>query len=366
MVADNTIVNVVVNLGFSEDARKKALVEQGIAISTCAQSLTLDLQSLSCEARKALALAQVRDSSGKQTLSFCLAFLDIKYRKIGYEVYHADIFPTNVAEWETVLLAFATLCSVQDALIPVWEEDIRLENEANQASNESRRQREAAEGKAMKEQKQARHDATLLTYAEDFLSNDKMRAETITDKSATLSYKKAARGFYDADLAFDSNSPVYAEAVRRRDADLLAKVEAERVEKAAAAKVAAERREWILAHGSDYLKKTHAAGYNCQRVYVTERAALEYPDYALDFRNEADWKARACPSEVMLEEALRVNGRVVWMTAPGATLRKAWNLECRKENYKETDPFSQCEVVVVRFLGQYDLVKKSDTAPVLA
>ena len=83
----------------------------------------------------------------------------------------------------------------------------------------------------------------------------------------------------------------------------------------------AERLAWIEAHGSDYLQRAVKLGYNCQRQYVTERVTKEFPGYALDFDNNANWKNRSCPSMAALEEVERLieaghDAKVVWLTEP--------------------------------------------------
>lgn len=102
-----------------------------------------------------------------------------------------------------------------------------------------------------------------------------------------------------------------------------------------------ERRAWALAHGSPRLRKCVEAGYDCQRLYVFERAALEHPAYVVDFDDKATWKSRSGPSEAALDEAARVGGEIIWLTS------------LPDEDY--VDP---CEAVVIReYLGKYDLVK---------
>ena len=88
-----------------------------------------------------------------------------------------------------------------------------------------------------------------------------------------------------------------------------------------------EKKRWIAEHGSDHLKTALAEGYDCQRLYLAERAAQEFPGYEVDFRRQAwVWEECACPSPQALEEARRVGGRVVriiekvapdgWSTCP--------------------------------------------------
>jgi len=112
----------------------------------------------------------------------------------------------------------------------------------------------------------------------------------------------------------------------------------------------AERRAWALEHGSPRLRKCVEGGYDCQRLYVTERAAIERPGYAVDFDDKAAWKDRSGPSEAALDEAERVKGCVVWLTrfpAPAGA------------DQDRCDEDEACEAVVIReYLGKYDLIKR--------
>ncbi|MEW5952608.1 MAG: hypothetical protein AB1815_02460 [Bacillota bacterium] len=147
----------------------------------------------------------------------------------------------------------------------------------------------------------------------------------------------------------------YAERQARDEAaraKQLAREEAFRAERQARE---AEKAAWIAAHGSDYLKRAAALGYDCQRQYVTERAAREVPGFILDFHDRAEWKSRACPSEEALGqvEALLEQGfqaEVVWLTRPA-------DAEPDNENFDPYQGFEPCEAVVVsNYLGKYTLV----------
>jgi hypothetical protein len=112
-----------------------------------------------------------------------------------------------------------------------------------------------------------------------------------------------------------------------------------------------EKRTWIEQHGSDFLRKACLqAGHDCQRRYAIERAALEYPGYTVDFDDAAGWKARACPGEMALDEALAVGGDVVWLTSrPSAEVG----------DWPEEEYWEPCEAVVIqKYLGRYDLVRE--------
>ncbi len=96
--------------------------------------------------------------------------------------------------------------------------------------------------------------------------------------------------------------------------------EAQQREKAAAAEE--EKRRWADAHGSDHLKRALDRGHNSQRLYVTERAALEAPGFAVDFSDNAKWRSRATPSVAALDAADAADkldvgaAKIVWLTSP--------------------------------------------------
>ena len=132
-------------------------------------------------------------------------------------------------------------------------------------------------------------------------------------------------------------------------------------EAAKAAKLA-EKLAWCAAHGSDQLRRGVAAGYNCQRLYVIERAKLEAPGFTVDFQNGAEWSARACPSLKALDMAAAADllklgeSEVVWLTAPAVNSAPIDTDSI--EDDTEGDDFDPCEAVVIReYLGKYDLVK---------
>jgi DNA segregation ATPase FtsK/SpoIIIE-like protein len=149
------------------------------------------------------------------------------------------------------------------------------------------------------------------------------------------------------------------EEIQRKERE--AAQEKERAEHAAVIRAEKERLEkekldWIFKHGSEYLQRAVKLGYNCQRQYVTERAAKEFPGYALDFDNNANWKNRSCPSMAALDEVERLiqqgyDAKVVWLTEPA--------YEITDEEYYAEGPFEPCEAVaVIDYLGKYDLVKE--------
>lgn len=119
---------------------------------------------------------------------------------------------------------------------------------------------------------------------------------------------------------------IRAENERKQAAERAAADEHWRQSEAEKASAEAEKAAWIAAHGSARLKRAHAAGYDCGRLYLRERAAVEYPGFTLDYENAAAWKRRACPSERALNIETETRAAhpeadevyIVWMTAPPA------------------------------------------------
>lgn len=120
------------------------------------------------------------------------------------------------------------------------------------------------------------------------------------------------------------------------------------------ARFEAERETWTAAHGSAHLRRCRDAGYDCLRLYATERAALEAPGFVVDFGDKAEWSARSCPSAAAMDavDEARAGGlsdpTVVWLKSPPQARADPW----------QDDEFEPCEAVVVRkWLYRYDLVK---------
>jgi hypothetical protein len=213
-------------------------------------------------------------------------------------------------------------------------------------------------GRACAEAARATHIATHEPKLRDRMA----QMQKIWDEGGA--YFSGTLGLYDGDKL----CPSFAEAkalqdklVAREHERETAKRAAEAVEEAAdsAARAATkallniDKREWIEAHGSDFLKKAVGADYNCQRAYVSERAALEFPGYVVDFQDNANWDSRACPSEKALDEALRVKGTAVWLTSP------AQDEAPHRDDDDYEGRYESCEaVVIIDYLSKYDLVRE--------
>ena len=120
-----------------------------------------------------------------------------------------------------------------------------------------------------------------------------------------------------------------------------------------------EMARWITEHGSERLKTAFQRKYRVTGSYVRERAALEFPGFAVDLSDKAQWQVRANPSEHALDaetgalETLeRISGwpaevRIVWLTRD----------EHGRELGGKGEALPKREVVVVsNYLGFYDLI----------
>ncbi len=150
-------------------------------------------------------------------------------------------------------------------------------------------------------------------------------------RAAVKAYREA-RPIWKARNAVAQAAQAAAAAERKAQAEI--KAQAER-----AAVIA-----WADEHGSDYLKRALAAGHDCSRLYWIERAAVEYPDYVLDYEKHLETRSRSCPSLAGLDERDAVlaahpdaKAEIEWITAPGRDRKPA-------EDY---DEFEECEGVVV-------------------
>ena len=111
---------------------------------------------------------------------------------------------------------------------------------------------------------------------------------------------------------------------------------------------AAEKMTWIEENGSDHLKKA-AVNYNCHRLYLSERGAIELPGFVADWDDNAQWGECACPTMEALNflELLPDECQIVW-------------IKCRHDADREYDEErEEGEAIVYRsYLGsKYDLIR---------
>jgi hypothetical protein len=121
-------------------------------------------------------------------------------------------------------------------------------------------------------------------------------------------------------------------------------------EKASKERYESEKREWILACGSQYLKDCLEMGVKANLEYVAERATLEFPGFTVDYADAAEWGERVSPTGESLQTLKKLRmatpeSEIVWLTCPAM------------ERNESTEGFEPCEAIIIRkYLGKYDLV----------
>lgn len=146
------------------------------------------------------------------------------------------------------------------------------------------------------------------------------------------------------------------EALLRRAQELIRRlscareaVEEARKEAQAAAREE-EKRLWIQEFGSERLKKAYSGGYECTRLYVTERAEKEFPDFILDFKKLLEWRRRANPTEKALTLLDQYpDGKIVWVTS-----RHDHDHDSDEHAYYDGE---EAFVLTFDYLGKYTLLK---------
>jgi len=135
------------------------------------------------------------------------------------------------------------------------------------------------------------------------------------------------------------------------EANLERRKSREALEKEAGIRRRKEKLDWIEQFGSGHLQRAFRLDYDCQRKYVEERSAKEFPDYILDFDDDLDYEERVCPSEVSLRiiEPLIEKGysaQVVWVTPESDSYY----------DYEDESSSDEYEAVLIRFyLDRYQL-----------
>lgn len=122
-----------------------------------------------------------------------------------------------------------------------------------------------------------------------------------------------------------------------------------------------EMEEWVQIHGSKRLRAAVDREYKANTTYAMERAASEMPEFWVDTADDAGWGERSDPSEEalllesavqkhMAEHELDLETRIVWLTEPPRSL----------ERWLEDELEAQEAIVVIGYLGRYDLVMPID------
>lgn len=214
----------------------------------------------------------------------------------------SELVPESPEDWETVITAWSA-------------NQERYAAEARKAYDEDRAQR-MAEACQELEERLARSDSGFLNGT---------RAQTHQPKSPYFTYQGLPDYPRYVELLRQYNRRL--EALQRKEAAADEEARQRRLQEAEAERAEREVRRleklaWVAEHGGEHLRRAVEAGYDCQRLYVSERAAQEYPEYQLDFDEELSYKSRNCPSPEALEESLKLadrglEARVVWADPEG-------------------------------------------------
>lgn len=144
-----------------------------------------------------------------------------------------------------------------------------------------------------------------------------------------------------------------AEEERKKEAERKAREAQERAQKEREKAQRQAREEWILAHGSERLKKGHQMGYSCTGLFEKEFAAFYFPDAECDWHEEARWKERRCPSLEALRRVEEYAQRfpewgfeIVWLTSPPRPFGM------NEEDYGARESqFEPCEAIAIKIPG---------------
>jgi len=290
-----------VKLEVSQSARSEYAVRTGNAYKDIDQYM-LDLQAMDPEQRKIVLAVLVLPS------------YEGEIRYMGqYTHFVADRVPESAEGWVAIAEAYATHLVLVNA-----------ERAAQEQAVKTRKAGRIAEWQEKILALEPADDAALLVHYDKghgyFLSPPEGRPEEWIPRQEALI--KRARKLFEAQQEAENAQKHAAQGAKEAD-----------------------RLSWIAEHGSAFLKKAVGAGYDCQRRYVGERAAIEHPTAIVDFDDNGEWKSRSCPSEEALDLALKLGGEVVWLT--------------RLSHGKDDDgwDFDPCQAVVVRkYLGKYDVI----------
>lgn len=109
-----------------------------------------------------------------------------------------------------------------------------------------------------------------------------------------------------------------------------------------------DKKDWINNYGSQFLKDAFGEGYNCQRLYATERAIKEFPEFSIDFDDELSIKDRPLPSQKALYESLEIK-------KAGYDCDVSWTPRT-SDGYDYEDEGAEI-ICIYNYLGKYLLYK---------
>lgn len=307
------MTTVTVEWALSKNAALEVFAQRG-AKPGIVQSSTIELGPLSVEQRRVL-LAQAYNPGADK-----LGIVNIHGQKSGTTSYPPDL---STKDYPVEFDAEPTVAQIVDAIAQL----------AAMAAAQKAKAEEAIAREAIRFAKQKEDEARV--------KSDLKQIEATLDLAAARAY------------ALPDDNPRLKSRKEAAINSIYSKIED------------AKKADWITAHGSDHLRRAHAADYDCQRLYVVERAAIEAPGWIVDYNNTGDEKARACPSMAALDiaDAAKpiadqfVSGYlnspvVVWLTDEPTSEAKSDRCEWDEE------PFAPREAVRMRgYLGKYDLYK---------
>jgi hypothetical protein len=309
------VLPLVVHIGLSDKARTDHAVATGVVYSPKTR-LEMPFTSFSESTRTrlldVLGLPSELDRAENGRLGYFLTWVPTGGVGGVDNSFAAPIVPQSEEDWIKVAEAY----SARRQEVVAQLETMQAERREHDAAERERRSEQVDAQLARME---ALDDEKFLTAYGDGDTHLRIQVYTGEQGGRLGSLQKRL------DMLVDARRAKQEIAARRREAD---------------------RSVWIAEHGSDYLKRATAQGYDCQRRYITERAELEHPGYMVDFDSRAAWKDRTCPSETALDLAEKDHGSVVWLTDPPFP-------PYDPENGETWEP---CEAVVIDFLG-YDLIR---------
>lgn len=285
---------------YTADAVKKAFVEQGQSLPREGR-VEVDLEELAAKTRQALLdLGKVEfgeeglvGTAGMNPSKRYVALTFVRYGGYTEDVRHVEV--SSAPEGPKDIDRLVAQCArVEDELLS----DLRAKAKAH-AYEALKQARETLEKVRAKPKERTHHEAAA--FARSLLHSFDNRYAALVPQQL-----KDERDVLEAEAR-----ALWGEIERQRRAAHAAQEAEERARKEA---LLAERKAWIEEHGSQFLREAVAAGYDCKRRYIEERAAKEHPNYVADLGDDAVWRSRSCPSPEGLAEAKRVGGTVVWLT----------------------------------------------------
>lgn len=205
-----------------------------------------------------------------------------------------------------------------------------------------------AQDRARRNQEQRRLQATVAEIEQEIGRIEKEAFSTLDFSAALNQMARLSTDVIASDLIHVTEYKRYVDSYIHSAERSLKKEQREQ-----------EKSNWITAHGSDHLQRAWGMAYDCQRLYVTERAAMEAPGYTVDFNESASWRDRSCPSMQALDELTAIEKAV-----KGEYHYVAWLLKPASDSVDEDDYYDYqhdypCEAIIIRgYLGRYDLVKE--------